>query len=369
MGFPQEILFTFSTSLIMPLPNPHEFRDALLKIKSEGVSWGELFWCIANDYDPPFPEAVISDADFQQSLKFVRSSQLILLLSKWDFHFTDTTDDCAQKLDVKTWQVVEFVENTREMLDINENDLEVSNAFTSSFIKEIRNKTKADSITEVSPQDSTNLPSLSPPKNNRTFTTQIVDPSDLDPGRSTHQSKLSTSSEASNRRNPTPVEEFRNPQRENLITEKTNLTVKTLVIILGFATALAWVLYYSLVQRHNPSADAASSVSGQLSNGNGNSSQAMQESSGSDIWEPCKANEFQSTVQARSGETWWPVVGPPASLDIVLSQCRGDAFINKSGNVQVASFSDRDTARSFAERITGVSTHTFQFWVGEPTFR
>lgn len=334
----------------MPLPNPREFRDALLKIKSEGLSWGELFWCIANDYAPPIPESASSDVDFQQNLNFVRSSQLIPVLQKWDFHFTDATDECSKKLDVQTWQIVELVDNIREILDIREKDLEVANSFTSSLIKELRNKTKADSSNEVSPEDSTSLRPPIPPNKSKPFTTQTVDPSGLDTAKSTRHSN-SLSSRDGNKKNHMPIEEFGNPHRENLINERSSPSAKMLVIIVGFGAILVGVSYYSLGQRNN------------------NSSQAMQGRSSSDIWEPCKADEFQSTVQARSGETWWPVVGPPASLDIVLSQCRGDAFINKSGNVQVASFSDRDKARSFAERITGVSTHTFQFWVGEPTFR
>lgn len=87
------------------------------------------------------------------------------------------------------------------------------------------------------------------------------------------------------------------------------------------------------------------------------------------VWDPCKADEYQSIDQAQSGQTWWPVVGPRSSLESVLSRCRADAFINKSGNVQVASFRDRNTARSFAERLNRDSTHAFQFWVGDPTVR
>lgn len=83
-------------------------------------------------------------------------------------------------------------------------------------------------------------------------------------------------------------------------------------------------------------------------------------------WEGCE----QATGEGpppQPGDIWWPVVGPPSSLEAVRRQCRGDAFENKDGNVQVASFRDRSAAESFAGRLSADSRHPYTFYVGEPT--
>jgi hypothetical protein len=66
---------------------------------------------------------------------------------------------------------------------------------------------------------------------------------------------------------------------------------------------------------------------------------------------------------------WWPVVGPAESLAAARRFCRADAYTNRSGNVQVASFRDRDTAEAFAEELSSDMSHPYGFWVGDPSPR
>lgn len=80
-------------------------------------------------------------------------------------------------------------------------------------------------------------------------------------------------------------------------------------------------------------------------------------------WSGC--DEAPDT-SSRSG-TWWPVVGVSESLDAVRRHCRPDAFLNRDGNVQVASYRDRDAALNFASQLTADSRHPYRFYVGEPT--
>lgn len=65
-----------------------------------------------------------------------------------------------------------------------------------------------------------------------------------------------------------------------------------------------------------------------------------------------------------SGNTWWPVLGPPNQLDVIKqSHCR-DAYINVEGSLQVASFSTEAEARAFSERLT--NSIGVNFRVGQP---
>uniref|UniRef100_UPI001E3138D2 hypothetical protein n=1 Tax=Synechococcus sp. 1G10 TaxID=2025605 RepID=UPI001E3138D2 len=69
----------------------------------------------------------------------------------------------------------------------------------------------------------------------------------------------------------------------------------------------------------------------------------------------------------QTGDTWWPVVGQSESLEAVQRHCRGDAFRNRDGNVQVASFRDRSAAVAFAQELSADRQHPYTFYVGEPT--
>lgn len=86
-------------------------------------------------------------------------------------------------------------------------------------------------------------------------------------------------------------------------------------------------------------------------------------------WQACVTYSGNEGPAPQAGETWWPVVGQRDALEDARKYCRGDAFINKSGNAQIASFRDRDTANIFAQQLSADSTHPHRFWVGDPTER
>jgi hypothetical protein len=89
----------------------------------------------------------------------------------------------------------------------------------------------------------------------------------------------------------------------------------------------------------------------------------------SETWQACREDENIDAAPPQAGETWWPVVGPSESLSDSRAHCRADAFINKSGNVQIASFRDRSIATRFAAELSADNSHPHQFWVGDPSQR
>jgi len=66
-----------------------------------------------------------SDADRAAAIKYLSDSGLIPILLEWNFHSSPLLDQAALELDVKSWQLTEFVETTREMLGISESDLDI----------------------------------------------------------------------------------------------------------------------------------------------------------------------------------------------------------------------------------------------------
>lgn len=86
-------------------------------------------------------------------------------------------------------------------------------------------------------------------------------------------------------------------------------------------------------------------------------------------WQACLDYTSETSPPPQSGETWWPVVGPADALEASRQHCRSDAYSNASGNVQVASFRDRNTAAAFAQQLTNDNSHPYNFWVGEPSVR
>lgn len=65
-----------------------------------------------------------------------------------------------------------------------------------------------------------------------------------------------------------------------------------------------------------------------------------------------------------NGKTWYSVVGYSDSLSTVKNRYCGDALINKSGNVQVASFTSHSRAENFANQLE--SSTGMDFWVKTP---
>ena len=86
-------------------------------------------------------------------------------------------------------------------------------------------------------------------------------------------------------------------------------------------------------------------------------------------WQACVQEDGREGAAPQSGEIWWPVVGPADALEAARRHCRGDAFLNSQGNVQIASFRDRDSATTFAETLTADSSHPWGFRVGEASVR
>jgi hypothetical protein len=83
-------------------------------------------------------------------------------------------------------------------------------------------------------------------------------------------------------------------------------------------------------------------------------------------WQGCDSPD-PTAGTARAQNTWWPVVGPPESLEAVQRHCRRDAFRNNDGNTQIASFPDRSVAEAFAREISGDGRHPYFFYIGDPT--
>lgn len=65
-----------------------------------------------------------------------------------------------------------------------------------------------------------------------------------------------------------------------------------------------------------------------------------------------------------SGSSWWPVLGPVDAVDTVRSRYCGDAYLTPEGASQVASFSSREEAAAFADRLSQESGYGFR--VGQP---
>ena len=89
----------------------------------------------------------------------------------------------------------------------------------------------------------------------------------------------------------------------------------------------------------------------------------------SPTWQACLDDQSRTAPSPQPGETWWPVVGAVESLQAARQHCRADAFVNRKGVVQIASFRDRATAETFAQQLTSDNSHPFTFNVGEPTTR
>lgn len=64
-----------------------------------------------------------------------------------------------------------------------------------------------------------------------------------------------------------------------------------------------------------------------------------------------------------SGDTWWPVRGETGALNTVKEYYCGDALI-VNGNTQAASFTNRNEAERFANRLSEATG--YDFWVGSP---
>ena len=101
----------------MALPNFEEFRQALASAKRDDQSWGTLFREINNGC------LTGSAKENHANTELLSSSGLCKVLAEWDFYSSPSLDLAVVQLDVKSWQLIEFVESVRESLSIAESDL------------------------------------------------------------------------------------------------------------------------------------------------------------------------------------------------------------------------------------------------------
>lgn len=95
---------------------------------------------------------------------------------------------------------------------------------------------------------------------------------------------------------------------------------------------------------------------------------SAQKLSASRQWQACVEENSKNVPPPQPGETWWPVVGPIGSLADAKMRCRSDSFVNRSGNVQISSFRDQQTAINFVQRLSSDKNNPWRFWVGDPSF-
>lgn len=103
----------------MPLPNYDEFLKTLTASKGDNQSWGEFFREL---------NSTSSSTAVDAARAYLTSSGLIKVLSEWDFYSSPALDQAALDLDVKSWQITEFIEGIREALNFQESDLIVYEA-------------------------------------------------------------------------------------------------------------------------------------------------------------------------------------------------------------------------------------------------
>jgi hypothetical protein len=298
----------------MTLPNFDQFCQALIESKTEDQSWGDFFAEIEDTNSP--------EANGNGLRQYIAASGLVKVLSEWEFYSSPSLDFAANNLGVKSWQITEFVESLRDSLSITESDLVI---YEQSDVLDSINPSIAGNSTADAEDDA---------NNHQTF------------------AKM--------------------PQSLANVTGKSSLRVGLIVVPSLLAGALAMALLWVLSNRQMP----PHSEPGSLAEYDGVESfnsppPVVSDHSGLNTgqWQACKEDESRSAPMPQPGDVWWPVVGPRESLAASRQFCRADAFINKTGNVQIASFRDRATAESFARELSGDPSHSYRFRLGEPSYR
>jgi len=316
----------------MALPDLEEFTSMLARTKVEGQTWGVLFEMVR------VGQLSGSDADCTAAIKYLSDSGLIPIISEWNFHSSPVLDQAALALDVKSWQLTEFVETAREMVGISESELDIQKDV---FIREDWTAaeiglSQSDFISEE-PDELIWIPSK----------------------------------ETGAPRQPVLINE-----RKNNI----NAQLKVLWFLVGLLISLVLVLLYSnRVSRDQdtpketspaPMDPAPSGVPQdrfQIDGSSQNSSQKSQSDLPRSLWQACQQDSMVEKASPQTGETWWPVVGPAEALQDAKKHCRSDAFVSAStGKVQISSFRDRSIAARFAELLTSDNSHPWSFEVGPP---
>jgi hypothetical protein len=295
----------------MELPDLDALRQSLIHAKREDQTWGELFAEIRR------AGHIESDSAEHRSLI---ESGLIELISDPSFYSSPNIDYAAKKLGVKSWQVTEYVEGIRELLSIGESDF--------TIIEEELNPTPKELIEE-----------------------------------------FSTSA-----KNGVKVPHVLVPESKPQSKDTMNGAPMILVIATSFLTgALAILIMLLIGQRNTQHISSPTPIKGEQDKPIGSPQTQLSARPNANTyksdeqWDACRLEVMRSAPPPQTGEVWWPVNGPLESLASARKFCRPDAYKNKSGNVQVASFREKQTAEQFAQDLTSDSSHPYQFWVGDPS--
>ncbi len=305
----------------MALPNFDEVKELLARSKRDDQSWGNLFREISSGtlHNESLSPATASI--------FSTKPSLIHVLAEWDFYSSKFLDEAASDYGVKSWQVTEYVEGLREALSISEQDL-------------IIYEKKAAEPAKIYSAERTNLPD------------HLTTEPQTQPHNALH------------------------PDGRTLSQDQNNQGIILILITLSFLMAgglLMLITFLTTQKSSNQEPSLSSQIQSLepekiLPNQNLARSTATT-ASRSNQWQACQEEEQRIARPPQPGEIWWPVVGPHESLSSARRFCRPDAFKNKSGNVQIASFRDKETAESFARQLTSDVSHPYEFWVGEPSQR
>jgi hypothetical protein len=316
----------------MALPELEEFTSMLARAKAEGETWGDLFEMVR------VGQLSDSDAERSAAIKYLSESGLIPIISEWSFHSSPVLDQVALRLGAKSWQLTEFVETAREMLSISEADLGIPKDVS------IREDLKGDGL--------------------RSKQSDFI---------GEEQDELIWIS-------PKEIDESRRSVLENQRNNNVNTQLRVLWLLLGLMISLVLVLLYSNRFSQNQDAPKETSLvptdpaqSGlpqdrfQRDGSSRNSFQKPQSDLHRSLWQACEQDSMIEKASPQTGETWWPVVGPPEALQEAKLYCRSDAFVSaRTGKVQISSFRDRSVAVRFSELLTSDNSHPWTFEVGPP---
>jgi hypothetical protein len=101
----------------MVLPNFNEYKELLAHIKHTNQSWGDLFREISSG------KLGYEHVDIQTAKIFLSQTSLLRALAQWNFYSSEILDQAASDYEVKSWQIIEYIEGLREELSITESDL------------------------------------------------------------------------------------------------------------------------------------------------------------------------------------------------------------------------------------------------------
>jgi hypothetical protein len=366
----------------MPLPNFDELKDLLARSKHDDRSWGNLFREISNG------ELQHESANSPAARIFTAKPSLIQILAEWDFYSSQFLDEAASDYGVKSWQVIEYVEGLREALSIGESDLIVYEKQESTIPRQAEPRLAPESPVSDSAQPE---PRYVQEQNTGARSARLE--YEVPTASSSHTANAggapaapAVAAYAPAASPPPPAMPM--PVPVMAVQQPNNGLVGGLIALVSLlagalVVGLAWALMLqrspqqaSIPAPKQPDRGAAPAPAPrrpapepQQEPSPRRSDQSRSDQSRSDQWQACWEEEGRQAPPPQPGDVWWPVVGPAESLAAARRFCRADAYTNRSGNVQVASFRDRDTAEAFAEELSSDMSHPYGFWVGDPSPR